>query len=391
MSARRSALSVLRDVTRRDLVVAAVTVALDALVLFSPQPTFDPLGWDPGQGPAVAVDVAWALLTLPWLLVRRTRPGTALAGVVAMSVVGSLLLTCRPTITVLVAVAALVATRGVRGSLPVLALAVPACAAWVLNEVRHGENGSSVAVWAMVALTYAAIATGAVLFGHWQGRGREREDALVADGVRALEDERARVARELHDVVAHSVTVMTLQSAGARAVIGRDAARAAEALQAVEATGAQAVEELRTMLTHLRRPDAEVGPGADGPGLDRLPELVETARASGREVLVVHDGVARPAAPGVGQAVYRLVQEGITNALKHAGPGPVEIGIRWAAEHLDVVISSPAPVPGQPAPVGSTGLGLRGLRERLELVGGSLDAGPDADGRWLVRGRVPLS
>ena len=151
---------------------------------------------------------------------------------------------------------------------------------------------------------------------------RQRERVAVAD-------ERARIARELHDVVAHSVGVMVVHAQGARRVLDRDPARAREALETIERTGQTALDEMRRALGVLRRPDAGA-PLAPQPGMDDLGALVEQARESGLTVELVTEGDPTPLPAGVDLSAYRIVQEALTNTLKHAGPVRARVAVRYA-------------------------------------------------------------
>jgi signal transduction histidine kinase len=213
---------------------------------------------------------------------------------------------------------------------------------------------------------------------------RERDERARA----AVAHERARIARELHDVITHSVTTMVLQAAGARGVIRSHPDEAEAALGSVVTTGRQALRELRRMLGVLRSEDA--GSPAPQPGLRDLDSLAAGMRDAG---LVLHLDVAQPPpalAPGVDLAAYRIVQEALTNVLKHAGPAETTVRVRHASDELELVITNAASL-ARPAPNGSdTGQGLIGMRERVGLYGGTLRAQPDAAGGFTVHARLPL-
>lgn len=210
---------------------------------------------------------------------------------------------------------------------------------------------------------------------------RERE-TLAAE---AVAEERARIAREMHDVVSHSLAAIVMQSGGAANVLDSDPARARQSLATIEATARRGLEEMRRMLGLLGETEAELAPQ---PGLARLDDLISTARSAGLDVecRVAGDGPPLPAAVDV--SAYRIVQESLTNVMKHAHAGRVEIEVRREPDHLAVdVLDDGRPEPGEPG----AGRGLAGMRGRAEVLGGTLDAGPRADGPgFRVAARLPL-
>jgi len=207
------------------------------------------------------------------------------------------------------------------------------------------------------------------------------------DATAAVAQERARIARELHDVVAHSVSVMTVQAGAARMMLGRDPQRAVAPLLAVEETGRQALGELRRLLAILRADLDDHGLGPQ-PGIDDLPALVETVRDTGLSVELVLEGAVRPLAPGLGLAAYRIVQEALTNTLKHAGAHGVVVTVRYA-ERLTIEVRDDGVGPAG-GPDGRTGHGLAGMRERAQIYGGVLTTGPQPDGGYAVRATLPI-
>ena len=212
---------------------------------------------------------------------------------------------------------------------------------------------------------------------------REREEKVS----RAAAEERARIARELHDVVAHSVSVMVLQVGGARGILDTEPATARETLRSAEQTGRQALAEMRRMLGILRTPDDGSGL-APQPSLGHLDMLVDRARAAGLEVELRIEGHPQALAPGVDLAAYRIVQEALTNAVKHAGPAHAEVTLRYAHDQLEIEVCDDG---RGPAPEGTDpGHGLVGMRERVALYGGALTAGRRNGGGFVVRARMPL-
>jgi signal transduction histidine kinase len=206
----------------------------------------------------------------------------------------------------------------------------------------------------------------------------ERERVAVAE-------ERRRIARDLHDVVAHGVGVMTVQAGAARLLLEDDPARAREPLLAVEQAGRQALAELRRLLGILRRDERDSGLRPQ-PGLADLDELVAQARRAGLPVELVVEGapVALPA--GVDLAAYRIVQEGLTNTHKHAGPARAGVAVRYEPDALELEITDD----GRAGANGGGGHGLVGMRERVALYGGRLEAGPRPKGGFTIHAHLPL-
>ncbi|WP_320669831.1 sensor histidine kinase [Patulibacter defluvii] len=208
---------------------------------------------------------------------------------------------------------------------------------------------------------------------------------------RARADERRRIAREMHDVIAHSVSVMVVQAGGARRILDRDPARAVEAAALVERTGREALGELRTLLGAIDRTAAATAIAPPAPSLERVEELLERARAAGLPVRLERRGAAGELPAGVDLAAYRIVQEALTNVLRHAGPVATTVTVERAPDALVVdVRNGPgrAPQAGLSRPGGH---GLLGMGERAAVYGGRIEAGPTADGGFAVRARLPIS
>jgi signal transduction histidine kinase len=203
----------------------------------------------------------------------------------------------------------------------------------------------------------------------------------------AVARERVRIARELHDVVAHSVSVMVVQAGAARSVLDRDPDASVGALGAVEATGREALTEMRRLLGILR-PDGQDAEHSPQPSLDRLGALIARSRDAGLDVELHVEGRAGPLAPGVDLTAFRLVQEGLTNALKHGGRGRARVILRWSPDILEVEVANRIADGGAAHGLASGGQGLIGMRERVALCGGELRAGPIGRG-FVVRARLP--
>jgi signal transduction histidine kinase len=212
---------------------------------------------------------------------------------------------------------------------------------------------------------------------------REREERALA----AVTEERARIARELHDVVGHSVSVMTVQASAVRRLLRPEQQKEREALLVVERTGREALAEMRRMVGVLRRPE-EAPALAPQPSLQYLEKLVEQAREAGMPVELRVEGDPRPLPAGVDLTAYRLVQEGLTNALKHARAERAQVLVRYSADDIEVTVSDD----GRGAGSGDGGgHGLVGMRERVAVYGGELEAGPRPEGGYRLRARLPVA
>ncbi len=213
----------------------------------------------------------------------------------------------------------------------------------------------------------------------------ERERASDAD--RAVAEERTRIARELHDVVAHRVSLMTVQAGAAKTIVGDDPQAALQAMEAVEHAGREALDELRHLLGVLR-PKAEGGSLGPQPGLADVGRLVDEFREAGLDVSFTTTGMPTGLPARVDLSAYRIVQEALTNVLKHAGPGAwTEVRVNLDNEVVSIEVTDDGhavtTLPG-------SGHGIMGMRERALLLGGSLIAGPRADGGFRVMARLPI-
>src|SRR5690606_9021050 len=237
-----------------------------------------------------------------------------------------------------------------------------------------------------------------LFFGMWVGTRRqlvenlreraerlEREQHLRAET--AIAAERTRIAREMHDVVAHRVSLMVLHAGGLE--VSAPDERTAEIAELIRTTGREALSELREILGVLR--NGEAAPTAPQPVLDDVGSLIDAACAAGANVDLTTTGTPRPLNAQVERTAYRVVQEALTNAVKHAPGAEIDVRIDYGRTALTVtVVNGPATVKVA-NPVPDSGYGLIGLRERLALVGGTFVAGPLADGGWWVRAIIPAA
>jgi signal transduction histidine kinase len=213
---------------------------------------------------------------------------------------------------------------------------------------------------------------------------REHENELVL----ATANERARIARDMHDVVAHNLSVMVALCDGAAYQVHESPERVTAALDQAAKTGRQALAEMRQLLGVLRDPPSTPSLTPQ-PGIRQVGELVDQIRAAGIPATYTLTGKLQGAQPGMELAIYRIVQEALTNTLKHAGPGAsVSVSLSCGDDRIDVEVRDTGVMPHRPS---ADGAGLRGMRERAAVYQGTLQAGPDATGGWVVRAslRIP--
>jgi signal transduction histidine kinase len=274
-----------------------------------------------------------------------------------------------------------------RRAVPAAAAVVTAVCVLILVEV---DVGSSVLMLIWLGLpwftgrhvrSYRRRAEQLRILTHRLERDRETRERL------AVLEERARVARDLHDSLAHAVTIMVLQAGAAEAVMIQSPERAHEAIRAIESHGYQANDDLRHLLGILEADEA--GPRAPQPSLSRLEPLMARARAAGLAVTTQVTGHPVRLEPALDVSAYRIVQEALTNALKHAGPVPTKVRLDYGPDALRIEVHNVAAT-RQPRPDNPGGHGLLGMRERAALYGGALEAGPCVNGGYLVRARLPL-
>nr|WP_272955502.1 histidine kinase [Pedococcus badiiscoriae] len=200
----------------------------------------------------------------------------------------------------------------------------------------------------------------------------------------AVAAERAHLARELHDVVTHSISLMVIQAQGARRVLGDKPEEVSTALEVVESAGRETLTEMRRLLGLLREEDSL--PRAPQPGLADLPHLLDQVRSAGLPVTVTQSGTPGTLHPGIDLAAYRIVQEALTNSLKHARPATARVEIAWQANGIEVSVTDTGEVS---ASVARDGRGLLGMRERIAAYGGEIQTGPAASGGFRVWCRLP--
>jgi signal transduction histidine kinase len=234
-----------------------------------------------------------------------------------------------------------------------------------------------------------ALANRRALTDELQARARRLEEEREEQAREAVTDERTRIARELHDIVAHCVSVMVIQTGAARRVAGTDRERAHEALSAVESSGREALAEMRRMVGVLRKGDTELADAAQ-PDLSQLAALAGRARAAGLPVELHVEGRPRALPAGVELVAYRVIQEALTNSIKHAGDARARVVVQYGSSTLELEISDDGRGPAAAGPDAGSGHGLVGMGERLRLYGGELRSGRSRGGGFAVRARIPL-
>jgi signal transduction histidine kinase len=223
---------------------------------------------------------------------------------------------------------------------------------------------------------------------------REREE----EARRAVSQERLRIARELHDVIAHSMSVIAVQSAVGNHVIDTQPAQARQSLAAIEATSRSALTEMRRLLGVLRQEGEPRGSLTPAPGLDDLSSLATQVQDAGLRVWINVDGERGPVPPGIDLSAYRVIQEALTNVIKHAGSATATVTVLYRDDSVTVEIANQAqaapdarvPEPRTGSGPGITGHGIIGMRERVAVFGGEFAAGPGPDGGFLVRACFPV-
>ncbi|HET9647380.1 MAG TPA: histidine kinase [Microlunatus sp.] len=323
------------------------------------------------------------------LLVRRRRPWLAYAAAWVYAMAWSLILPLyQPFTALLIGLYAVGRRRPTRPAVLALIGVAPVIAVATYNTATANPTGDvGVLVPALVwCVLYGMVWTTARLGWAADRAAEMREAKRAAEAALAVADERLRLARELHDIVAHSVTGIVLQAAGVRRNprIGEDQLRGS--LELIERTGTQAMRELRRLLGLLRQPEGE-RPGASLAELDQLVELTEACQIA---VRVQESGQRRGLTPELDHVAFRVVQESLANVIKHGGRGSsVDVDLAWEPDQLRITVTDqPGEGPADNLPTEHSGLGLRGLTERLQAAGGELVAGPEGVG-FRVAARLP--
>jgi signal transduction histidine kinase len=346
----------------------------------------------PGAGPNVVFIVGSLLWTLP-LLLRRRFPFAAPVFTFAVQAAASAF---DPALGVeTTALVALLLSFWVVGAENERGEAIAAAAIGFASILAVAELDTRVslenAVWGVIlggaaCLIASALRRRGERAAELERRARRLESDREERARAAVVEERTRIARDLHDLIAHSVSLMTVQAGAARLVLPDDPARAHEPLLSVEETGREALAEMRRLFGIVRGDEGDAAL-APQPGLARLDALLEQAGKAGLPVELEVEGARRTLPPGVDLTAYRIVQEALTNARKHGGAGRAQVTIRYGREALDVEIRNDR---RRARVAKEAGHGLVGMRERVSLYGGELEAGPQGEGGYAVRARLPV-
>ncbi|WP_407561137.1 sensor histidine kinase [Streptomyces sp. 184] len=397
-----------RFTDRHPRLVEAVLLLL-VLVATSRQYAGAGHGWAAGQP-----FVAGALLPMPW---RRRRPGpvvvvTAVCAAASAGLGYALTpLLMVPTLIALYELAVRAPQRTVYAHYAlVVALVVPAALLADNGEQDWAEESVSPVFWLLLpVLAGVAVQARRAYVDAVHLRAEYAERTREEEARRRVAEERVRIARELHDVVAHHMALAHAQAGTAARLAHTRPAQAEEILGELTGTTSAALRELQATVGLLRQPgdpegpEGREGPGGGGsgeplepaPGLGRLPELVAAFASAGLPVTVAAEGEARPLPPGLDLTAYRIVQEALTNVAKHASAGAARVRLAYAHDRLTLTVSDdggagrPAPPPSPP-PAPGGGFGLIGMRERARSAGGSLRAGPRPEGGFAVTAELPL-
>ncbi|MEW2417281.1 sensor histidine kinase [Streptomyces sp. NPDC046866] len=321
------------------------------------------------------------------LLLRRRHPVAVLAAVLALGAVLNLATRPVPHFGAAPAVALYSVARFAGPRVAATATAATGPLSLLGHDVAAD---ASVWAWSLLGNAMAALLSAGAgrLVRRWHDEA-EANRILLAE--RAVAEERRRIARELHDIVAHHITAMQLMAGGARANLTHSPDTAREALVTLEESGRTALDEMRRLLDVLRAgEEPEQAPPAPQPGTADLGRIVEESRLAGMDTELTVEGPQRPLPPSVGLAVFRIVQEGLTNARKHAGPARARVLLTYRPDEVRVEVRDDGAGARSVAGPGA-GYGLIGMRERVALQGGSLEAGALHGGGFAVAARIPVA
>jgi signal transduction histidine kinase len=351
-----------------------------------------PLPW-----PVIPVYAVAGYAALTW---RRRNPQLVFAVLVVHNLVAQVLLPYRPTLGLIVAFYTLASRSGLRVSLLGLAAVGVSFAVTVADELGHVAASEWLETLIVDAILFSLLGVAVWAVARWVRRSRRDLSDLElrrrAAARSAVAEERLRIALELHDIVANSVTVIVLQAAGARRVSKNESPLVDRALADIEATGRQAMGELRRLLRLLGTSGIDGGELLDlepHPGLADLPPVLDRLKAAGLILDVRHEGTPQPLDTSVDLTAHRVVTEGLTNALKHGGTGAhAVVLLQWQDGRLTVSVTDDGRGHRQTETQAlSTQRGLLGLGERVRAVGGSLDYGHRTDGGFQVTATLPTA
>ncbi len=387
-----------------DVMIAALAVSVDLALFTTLSDGTGQVGWVE-RGTPSAVIICAGLLAIPVLAYRRQAPAIVCLALAGHSVAVTAALGSRPLISLSVALYAAAVLCDRARAQTCLAAVLVAHGIAVAYEASF-EDATAFSVLA-VGFVYMLVDVSIWSTGRWgasasaRARAKELKESRARLAAAAVDAERRHIARELHDIVAHAVTGMVLQSAGAQRVATTQPERATEAMQAVEQLGVQAIAELRRLLTVMRPESRETNADAgsdehlsvESPkGLANLAEIIEPLENDGFRIATTRHGVEGSLDPSVDLAVFRIVQEGLTNAAKHGAiPSTARVSLKWTPYELVVEIVNQVDSEGRPANDAlNNGFGLVGLQERVSLIGGTLTAGPRNEGEFALVAALPV-
>lgn len=347
--------------------------------------------------------VLWMTAGLAPIAVRRLFPWGAIAATAALMLVAILfpLLWMGLNYTILVLAYTAAAHFSFRQAVAASVLLWGSISVLIVSVIPADELGMS-AEAALIFNYISALVLFAIgrmvhsrrnRFTEMSNRARVAEENQATMVRQAINDERRRIARELHDVVAHHISVMGVLATGARRVLTKDPDKADETLATIETTGRTTLREMRRLLDVLRSSDEAEDDDdlAPQPGLDAVHALVAQIRDAGLAVNLVVEGEPHDLDPGIALTVYRIVQEGLTNTLKHAGPARAGVRITYGHETLELEVADTGVGPrATTTTIGRVGHGLVGMRERVALYGGTLRTGPRPGGGFRVHAMIPV-
>jgi signal transduction histidine kinase len=372
----------------QDAALAATFFALDLLGFW------DRRVLDGGALPPVII-VLYGAVGYTALLWRRRAPVIVFGALWLHSLVALQLPGYHPTLGVLVALYTVAAYRADAAAYAALALVFVPAAFNVAEEVQVAPAAQRDQILVASSAVYLVLVFGVWAIGRWIAASRRKvldlDQRRLAEARGAVDAERVRIARELHDIVAHSVTIMVLQAAGAERMLRRDPDLAGRALATVREVGTEAMSELRRMLTVLRADDDSADDVGRQPRLADIDETLARVRRAGVEVTLDVRGTPARLDPSVDLAAFRVVQEALTNVTKHAGRGAAAfVTLTWGSGLRVQVTDDGRGRPDSQLRSLSTGHGLLGLRERVAVIGGVLEAGPAPAGGFLVSAALPV-
>lgn len=271
------------------------------------------------------------------------------------------------------------------------ALLVASSPSWdELSWQDAGRIGAVAAVPLVASVLGSSVRNRRAYLAAMEERARRAEDSRDHEARRRVAEERIRIARELHDLVAHQITLANAQATVAAHLFNARPEQTLASLRQVVETTRQALDDLRATVGLLRQSGDPAAPAEPTPGLAQLPALLESFRRAGLRVSVHRDGTARALAPGVDLSAYRIVQEALTNVTKHAGTASADVRLAWHQDHVTITIADDGGRRTHTAPDRPPGYGLIGMRERATAVGGSLTAGRSPEGGFRVCAHLPL-